>query len=60
MSSFYIVPTTDKSLGSVKSSVLAAGISLLFMYLVLMLTKVDPLRIPDSGNICVIVGRQVT
>lgn len=36
MSSYYTVPTTDKSLGSVKSTVLATGVSLLFIYLVLV------------------------
>ena len=40
MSSSYYVPTTDKSLGSVKSSVLAVGVSLLFVYLVAL----HPLR----------------
>jgi len=34
MSSFYYVPTADKTLTSVKSTVLAAGVSLLFVYIV--------------------------
>lgn len=36
MSTFYTVPTADKSIASVKSTVLATGVSLLFMYLVRM------------------------
>jgi hypothetical protein len=51
MSTYYVVPTTDKSLSSVKSTVIASGISLLFMYLVLPSSKVDPLRLPDRGDI---------
>ena len=34
MSYFYVVPTANKSLDSVRSTVLATGVSLLFMYLV--------------------------
>jgi uncharacterized membrane protein required for colicin V production len=37
MSSFYYVPTADKTLSSVKSSVLAAGVSLLFVYIVILI-----------------------
>lgn len=32
--SHYLVPTADKSLSSVRSTVLATGVSLFFMYLV--------------------------
>lgn len=31
---YYLVPTEDKSIGSVRSSVLAVGVALLFTYLV--------------------------
>lgn len=31
----YTVPTSTKTIGSVKSSVLAAGVSLLFLYIVI-------------------------
>ena len=34
MSSSYFVPTSDKSLSSVKSTVLATGVAFLFVYLV--------------------------
>ena len=34
MSTYYIVPTSDKSLSSVKSTVLATGVAFLFAYLV--------------------------
>jgi hypothetical protein len=34
MSSYYFVPTADKSISSVKGSVLAVGVSFLFVYLV--------------------------
>lgn len=34
MSTYYIVPTSDKSLSSVKSTVLATGVAFLFVYLV--------------------------
>jgi len=36
MSSSYYVPTADKSLGSVKSTVLATGVAFLFVYLVVV------------------------
>lgn len=31
---YYTVPTSDKSISSVRGAVLAAGVSLLFLYLV--------------------------
>ena len=31
---YYLVPTADKSIASVKSNVLAAGVSLFFLYIV--------------------------
>ena len=34
MSTYYTVPTADGSVSSVKSSVLATGVALLFVYLV--------------------------
>jgi hypothetical protein len=34
MSSYYTVPVKDGTISSVKSSVLAAGVSLLFLYIV--------------------------
>jgi hypothetical protein len=34
LTAYYTVPTADKTVGSVKSAVLAVGVSLLFLYLV--------------------------